>query len=98
MQHKDQTNIEIPNQIEVNINKQEHELETSIAKKKSKPPNIPNSIINENIEMPILKNRECNPPTFQISNFKKLEAELSSIKSCIKCEISDVTQKIDSVT
>lgn len=30
-------------------------------------------------------------------NFQKLEAELSSIKSYIKCEISILTQKIDSV-
>ena len=31
-------------------------------------------------------------------NFQKLEAELSSIKSYIKCEMSDLTQKIDSAT
>ena len=31
-------------------------------------------------------------------NLQKLEAELSSIKSYIKCDISDLTQKIDSAT
>ena len=40
-QNKDQTSIAIPNQIDVNITKHQHELETPIAKKKSKPPKIP---------------------------------------------------------
>ena len=96
--NKDQTSIEIPNQIEVNITKQQHKLETPIAKKKSKALNIPIPIINENIETPMLKNTKSNPPTLEISNFQELEAELYNIKSYIKCEISDLTQKIDSVT
>ena len=96
-QNKGQTSIAVPNQIEVNITKQQHESETSIAKKKSKPPNIPISIFNENIETPILKNTESNPPILEIPNFQKLEAELSGIKSCIKYEFSNLTQKIGSV-
>ena len=96
-QNKDQTSIAIPNQIDVNITKHQHELETPIAKKKSKPPNIPIPIINESIETPILKNMESNPPILEISNFQKLEAQLSGIKSDIKCEISDLTQKISSI-
>ena len=52
-QNKDQTSIAIPNQTDVNITK--HVLETLIAKKKSKPPDISIPIINENIETPILK-------------------------------------------
>ena len=89
--NKDHTSTEIPNQIDVNITKHQHELETPIAKKKSKPPNIPVPIINESIETPILKNMESNPPILEISNFQKLEAQLSGIKSYIKCEISDLT-------
>ena len=80
-----------------NIKNQEHVLETPIAKKKSKPPSISIPIINENIETPILKNTESNPPILKISNFQKLEAQLSSIKSSIKCEISNLTQQIGSV-
>ena len=74
-QNKDPTSIVIPNQIDVNITKQQHELETSIPKKKSTPPNIPVPIINETIETPILKNTESNSPILEISNFQKLEAQ-----------------------
>ena len=55
-QNKDQTSIAIPNQTDVNITK--HVLETLIAKKKSKPPDISIPIINENIETPILKTQK----------------------------------------
>ena len=52
LQIKDQTSIEISNQ----IRKLPHELETSIAKKKSKSLNISIPIINKYIKTPILKN------------------------------------------
>ena len=74
-QNKDPTSIVIPNQIDVNITKQQHELETLIPKKKSTPPNIPVPIINETIETTILKNTESNPPILEISKFQKLEAQ-----------------------
>ena len=59
-QNKDQTSIAIPNQIDFNITKHQHVLQTPIAKKKSKPPNISIPIINENTETLILKNTESN--------------------------------------
>ena len=95
--NQNQTSIEIRNQNKVSINKQQHELETPIGKKKSKSPNIHIPSIDEDIETPILKNTKNNPSILEISNFQKLEAQLSGIKSYIKCEISGLTQEIDSV-
>lgn len=40
---------------------------------------------------------ESNLPISKILNFQKFEAELSIIKRYIKCEISGLNQKIDSV-
>ena len=73
-QNKDQTRIAIRNQIDVNITK--HVLETLIAKKKSKPPDISVPIINENIETPILKNTKSNPPILE--NFELPEIRSST--------------------
>ena len=86
----------IPNQTEVNI-KQQHGSETPIAKKKSKPAIIHIPIIKENIETPTLKNTEGNLAILEISNFRKWEPQLSGTKIHIKCEISDLSQNIDSV-
>ena len=96
-QSKDQTSIAIPNQIDVNITKHQHELETPIAKKKSKPPNAPNLLSMKILKHWILKYTESNPKILGILNFQKLEAQLSGIKSYIKCEISDLTQQIGSI-
>ena len=71
LQNKDQTSITIPKQIDVNITKQQHELETPIAKKKSKSPNSLIPIINGNIDTPILKNTRNNPSILEISKTSK---------------------------
>ena len=57
-QKKDQTSIPISNQIDANITKNQRVLETPIAKKKSKPPDISIPIIYENIETPVIKTRK----------------------------------------
>ena len=79
-QNEDQTRIEVPHQIKVNITRQQDESEIPISKIEIKAPNCPIPIINENIETPILKNTESNRPTLEIWNFQKLKLNYLSLK------------------